>query len=52
VTHPPGRLRAEVAYIAYHFHWPYAEILDLTHHERQSWVREIADLNTRVNEGG
>jgi hypothetical protein len=52
VTYPAQRLTEEVAYIAYHFHWPYGEILDLEHHERQRWVGAIADINTRVNEGG
>jgi uncharacterized protein DUF6760 len=52
VTYPAGRLSEEIAYVAYHFHWPREEILDLPHHERQSWVREIARINTRMNEGG
>jgi hypothetical protein len=51
VTYAADRLLEEVAYVAYHFHWPRAEILDLTHGERQQWVREIANLNTRMNEG-
>lgn len=51
MTYAPDRLLEEVAYVAYHFHWPREEILDLAHHERQSWVREIARINTRVNEG-
>jgi hypothetical protein len=52
VTYPLQRLQEEVAYVAYHFHWPYAEILDFSHHERQRWVGEIAAINTRLNEGG
>jgi hypothetical protein len=52
VTYPAARLHAEIAYVAYHFHWPRSEILDLEHHERQAWVREIAGINTRMNEGG
>jgi hypothetical protein len=51
VTYAADRLLEEVAYVAYHFHWPRVEILDLTHGERQRWVREIAGLNTRMNEG-
>ena len=51
MTYAAERLLEEVAYVAYHFHWPRAEILDLAHHERQAWVREIARINTRVNEG-
>ncbi|SER93358.1 DUF6760 family protein [Actinokineospora terrae] len=52
MTYPPDRLAEEVAYVAYHFHWPRAEILDLTHEERAGWVREISRINTRVNGGG
>ncbi|TDV54778.1 hypothetical protein CLV71_10318 [Actinophytocola oryzae] len=37
--------------MAYHFHWPRAEILDLPHQERRQWVGEIANLNARANEG-
>ncbi|MFE6778481.1 DUF6760 family protein [Streptomyces sp. NPDC057702] len=52
MTYALPRLREEIAYIAYHFHWPRAEILDLPHGERQQWVAEIAHINTRANEGG
>ncbi|MDI2031957.1 hypothetical protein QFW96_25260 [Saccharopolyspora sp. TS4A08] len=52
MTYAPERLHAEVAYVAYHFHWTREEILDLDHHERRRWVREIAQINTRMNEGG
>ncbi|MER5276049.1 DUF6760 family protein [Streptomyces sp. NPDC002809] len=52
MTYAPARLREELAYIAYHFHWQREEILDLTHGERQEWVKEIARINTRVNESG
>jgi hypothetical protein len=39
-----------VAYVAYHFHWPYDEIMQLEHHERRRWVAEIAQLNRRASE--
>jgi len=44
------RLREEVAYLAYHFHWPLSEILDLEHAERQQWVEEVASINRRLND--
>jgi len=50
VVYPLGRLYEEVAYIAYHFHWPYREIMQMDHRERQRWVEEIAAINTRLNE--
>jgi len=40
----------EVAYVAYHFHWPYDQILSMEHRERQQWVNEIAKINTRLSE--
>ena len=52
MTYAVDRLHEEIAYIAYHFHWQRGEILDLEHHERRRWVREIADINTRAREGG
>jgi hypothetical protein len=39
-----------VAYVAYHFHWPQAEIMALEHAERRRWVQEIAAINRRMNE--
>ncbi|MEH1795575.1 DUF6760 family protein [Nostoc sp.] len=44
------RLYKEVAYIAYHFHWPHEHILALEHPERLRWVAEIADINQRFNQ--
>jgi hypothetical protein len=43
-------LHEEVAYLAYHFHWPLGEILALEHGERQRWVKEVAKINSRLNE--
>ena len=48
--YPLERLREEVAYIAYHFHWPHEQILGLEHAERKQWVGEIAKINRRLNE--
>ncbi|HKQ06551.1 MAG TPA: DUF6760 family protein [Blastocatellia bacterium] len=45
-----ARLYEEVAYIAYHFHWPHDQILAMEHLERQKWVAEIARINERLNE--
>jgi hypothetical protein len=41
-----------VAYIAYHFHWPLDNVLNLEHRQRRQWVQEIAKINRRLNEGG
>ncbi len=50
IGYPPERMFEEVAYVAYHFHWPYDQIMNLEHVERRRWVDEIAKLNTRINE--
>lgn len=48
--YPSERLFEEVAYIAYHFHWPYEQIMQLEHKERQQWVAEIARINQQLTE--
>lgn len=48
--YPLDKLYEEVAYIAYHFHWPFQEIIDLEHAERHRWVQEIAKINRRLSD--
>ncbi len=50
MSYPLERLYEEVAYIAYHFHWPYDQVLALEHPERLQWVTEVAKINQRFNE--
>ncbi|NJN99037.1 MAG: hypothetical protein HC875_35560 [Anaerolineales bacterium] len=50
VGYPLEQLYEEVAYVAYHFHWPQSEILDMEHRNRRRWVQEIAKINRRFNE--
>jgi hypothetical protein len=45
VTRDANRLLEEVAYVGYHFHWPFNEILDLEHPLRERFVEEIIGLN-------
>jgi hypothetical protein len=47
VTYAPDRIYQEVAYVAYHFHWPLDDILDLEHQQRLRFVDEIASINRR-----
>lgn len=49
--YPLDRLYEEVAYVAYHFKWSHQEIMQMEHGDRIRWVREIARLNERLNEG-
>ncbi|ATW51863.1 DUF6760 family protein [Streptomyces peucetius] len=45
MTYATEQLYDEVAYIAYHFHWPMDAIHDLEHPERRRYVDQIARLN-------
>jgi hypothetical protein len=47
VTYGPERVLEEVSYVAYHFHWPLGEILDLEHPDRERFVAEIGRINAR-----
>lgn len=38
------QLQEEVAYIAYYFHWPLSEILQLDHVSRRQWIATIDRL--------
>jgi hypothetical protein len=48
--YPLDRLYEEVAYIAYHFHWPLRDIMELEHPDRRLWADEIGKINRRFNE--
>jgi hypothetical protein len=50
VGYPLDPLYEEVAFIAYHFHWPHQEVMDLEHAERRRWVAEISSINGRLND--
>jgi hypothetical protein len=50
VTYATDRLFEEIAYVAYHFHWSFEEILDLEHGVRRQMIEEIDRLNRRSDE--
>ena len=50
MTYAADRLFEEVAYVAYHFHWPLSEIMDLEHPLRRRFVQEIGAINLRLAE--
>jgi len=52
VTQDPDQLFEELAYVAYHFHWPLAELVDLEHPLRQRFVEEIGRINRRLASEG
>lgn len=49
VSYPLEKICQEVAYIAYHFHWSRAEIMDMAHSERRVWVKEVSKINQDIN---
>ena len=51
MTYDQDRLFEEIAYVAYHFHWPMGDILDLEHPLRQRFVEEIGRINRQLSEG-
>lgn len=52
MTYAADRIFEETAYVAYHLHWSFEEILDLEHPTRLRFVREIANINRRLSEQG
>jgi hypothetical protein len=48
--YPADRIYEEIAYIAYHFHWSYSELMNMTHGERLRWCKEISKINEKINE--
>lgn len=44
-------LYPEVAVIAYHFHWPRRECMDMSRKERRRWLDEIERINKAIAKG-
>jgi hypothetical protein len=49
VTYATNRLYEEVAYVAYYFHWPLDEILELEHPARRRFIEEIGRINRSLS---
>jgi len=49
-AYPVKSLYEEMAFISYHFHWSYSEVMHLEHRERRRWCKEISSIN-RVLDG-
>lgn len=49
-AYPSGQLYAEMAFIAYHFKWPSAELMTFDHGERRRWCREISAINRQLDQ--
>jgi hypothetical protein len=50
VGYPLDTLFEEVAFVAYHFHWPLVDILDLEHGDRQRFIEEISAINRQMSQ--
>lgn len=48
--YPLARLYEEVAFVAYHFHWPHDDVMNMEHEERSKWVMQISAINAKMNE--
>lgn len=49
-SYPLDALYEEVAFLAYHLHWPYAEVLEMEHRDRHRWCNEVSAINKKLNE--
>jgi uncharacterized protein DUF6760 len=50
VTYASDRLLEEIAYVAYHLHWSFEELLDLEHPVRRALIEQVDQLNRRARE--
>ncbi|WP_172800653.1 DUF6760 family protein [Mycobacterium sp. IS-1496] len=51
MTYGAEHLHDEVAYIAYHLHWPLDQLLDLEHRDRRRYVRLVQNLCAQERNG-
>jgi hypothetical protein len=51
VTYAADKLYTEVAYVAYHFHWAFEDLLDMEHPLRRRFVSEIGRINQAQSKG-
>lgn len=47
--YPTAQLYEEMAFIAYHFHWSYAELMEMEHAERRRWCEQISKINQKLD---
>lgn len=50
MSYPLESVFKEVAFLAYHFHWPREELLQMSHKERHVWVKEVSTINEKINQ--
>ena len=48
MRYPTEALWQEIAFLAYHLHWPLNDLLDLEHMDRVRMVRAVVSMNDRA----
>jgi len=48
LRYPADAIWQEIAFLAYHLHWPLDDLLDLEHADRVRMVRAVSALNTQA----
>jgi hypothetical protein len=48
LRYPTEALWQEIAYLAYHLHWDFDQLLELEHADRVRLVRAVAALNAQA----
>ena len=51
MSYPLENIFKEVAFLGYHLHWSRHELMTMSHLERHRWVKEVSDINERINKG-
>ncbi len=52
MTYAADAIYEEIAYVAYHLHWPLDDLLDMEHPVRQRFVDEVGRINKRLSHPG
>jgi hypothetical protein len=48
MRYPTDALWQEIAYLAYHLHWPIDDLLDLEHMDRVRMIRAVVSMNEKA----
>lgn len=48
MRYPAEAIWQEIAYLAYHLHWPLDDLLDLEHADRVRMVRAVSSFNAQA----
>jgi hypothetical protein len=48
LRYPTESIWQEIAFLAYHLHWPLDDLLDLEHSDRVRLIRAVSNLNAQA----